>query len=155
MLHKHPSIKNLFVTEDGRAFLEIGTDPGHGGYHYCAQVKKRRHVLICETFTGERPRPSVVRHLNGVPGDDRIENLAWGTQKENCQDTVRHENSTKGKRNAQAKLSEEQIIEIRQRWAKGESPTLLAFEFGMSQPGIQDIVRGRTWGHLPLTTKGL
>jgi hypothetical protein len=49
------------------------------------------HLLVCEAFHG--PRPSTiheVRHLNGDPFDNRSENLAWGTKKENAQDSIRH-----------------------------------------------------------------
>lgn len=152
-MKKHPTIKDVYATEDGRVFLEIGTSPSHGGYHYCSQIKQRRHVIVCETFHGPRPDGMVVRHLNGKHWDDRPENLIWGTQAENCQDTVRHGNSTQGRRNAQAKLGPDDVMEIRNRWAAGESPTLLASEYGVKPPSIHDMVRGRTWTHLPLTKR--
>lgn len=49
------------------------------------------HTLVCEAFYGPRPSPvHDVRHLNGDPLDNRLENLRWGTKKENQQDTIRH-----------------------------------------------------------------
>jgi hypothetical protein len=49
------------------------------------------HLLVCEAFHGLRPSPlHEVRHLNGDPLDNRAENLAWGTKKENAQDSIRH-----------------------------------------------------------------
>jgi hypothetical protein len=51
------------------------------------------HVLICQAFYGRRPTPlHEVRHLNGNPSDNRIENLRWGTKSENMYDRVRHGN---------------------------------------------------------------
>lgn len=156
-MREHPTIPDLYVSEEGRVFLELGKEPGHGGYHLCSsgsRVKaQRRHVLVCETFHGQRPDYGVVRHLNGVPGDDRPENLTWGTQRENCADTVRHGRSTKGVRNPRAKVTASDVLDIRERWAEGESPTALAAEYSITQPAVQDIVRGRTWAHLPLTRK--
>lgn len=49
-----------------------------------------RHVLVARTFHGEPLPGQEVRHLNGVAGDDRPENLRWGTHAENVQDSLRH-----------------------------------------------------------------
>jgi hypothetical protein len=49
------------------------------------------HLLVCEAFHGPRPSPlHEARHLNGIATDNRAENLAWGTKKENAQDSIRH-----------------------------------------------------------------
>lgn len=53
--------------------------------------QRRIHQLVLESFVGPRPNTdSVVRHLNGDPVDNRIENLVWGTASENAHDRVRH-----------------------------------------------------------------
>lgn len=42
------------------------------------------HRLVCEAFHGPSPfYKAVVMHLNENSDDNRPENLAWGTQKEN------------------------------------------------------------------------
>lgn len=49
------------------------------------------HRLVCEAFNGPPPFPgALVRHLNDVKTDNRAENLAWGTMKENHADAVRN-----------------------------------------------------------------
>lgn len=49
------------------------------------------HILVLELFVGPRPTPQHhARHLNGDPLDNRLENLAWGTAKENYADSKRH-----------------------------------------------------------------
>lgn len=48
------------------------------------------HTLVLESFVGPRPEENVCRHLDGNPSNDRLENLRWGTQKENIQDSIKH-----------------------------------------------------------------
>ena len=44
------------------------------------------HVLVAEAYI-PRPQGSVeVRHLNNIPTDNRVENLAWGTRSDNVLD---------------------------------------------------------------------
>lgn len=47
------------------------------------------HRLVYEAFIGEIPEGYVVRHLNDDSDDNRVENLAVGTYKDNMQDMVR------------------------------------------------------------------
>lgn len=42
------------------------------------------HQLVCEAFNGPKPFDgAVVMHLDENPANNRPDNLAWGTQKEN------------------------------------------------------------------------
>ena len=57
--------------------------------------KKRNHLvhhLVLEAHIGPKPSGMECRHLNGDPGDNRLENLQWGTSSENSLDVVRHGN---------------------------------------------------------------
>lgn len=48
------------------------------------------HRQVIKAFHGD-PEPGMeCRHLNGVPTDNRAENLAWGTRSENTVDQVVH-----------------------------------------------------------------
>jgi len=47
-----------------------------------------RQVLLA--FQGGPPPGNECRHLNGIPTDNRIENLAWGSHSENAVDQVAH-----------------------------------------------------------------
>lgn len=54
------------------------------------QAYPKVHVLVLEAFVGPRPAGMVARHLNDIPTDNRVENLAWGTYTDNAYDAVRN-----------------------------------------------------------------
>lgn len=55
-----------------------------------AGTTKRVHVLVAEAFLGPRPSKHEVRHLNDIPKDNRVDNLAWGTSSDNKRDAVKN-----------------------------------------------------------------
>lgn len=48
------------------------------------------HALMAAAFIGPRPNEQEVRHLNGNPSDNRIENLTYGSKSENAYDSIEH-----------------------------------------------------------------
>jgi len=54
----------------------------------------------------------------------------------------------KGSRHPQAKLTEQQVIEIRNRHSLGGGPSALGREFGISQSVCSAIVRRKIWKHI-------
>lgn len=157
-LNEVPGRPGVFITRDGLVFVEAIASKSEGGYRTVRipgreggkkPVTIRRHVLVAETFIGPRPFEAAhVRHLDGDPANDDPGNLKWGTAKENGEDTVRHGRSTRGTKNTQAKITEDQVREIKRRLAGGESGSELAKEFGLKQPTISNIKTGATWGWL-------
>lgn len=59
---------------------------GHDG----SKKSKRVHRLVLESFTGPCPEAFEVRHLNDIPGDNRLSNLVWGSRSENQRDKHRN-----------------------------------------------------------------
>ena len=53
---------------------------GHG------EAGKQVHQLVMKAFVGDPPEGMEVRHLNGDPTDNRLENLEYGTRTENILD---------------------------------------------------------------------
>ena len=47
------------------------------------RVNCYRHDWVLAAFVGPKPEGAVVRHLNDVPTDNRLENLVYGTRSEN------------------------------------------------------------------------
>jgi hypothetical protein len=65
----------------------------NGVYH-----QRLVHRLVMEAFVGPCPEGQEVRHLDGHPANNRLENLAYGTRQDNMLDVLRygvHHNTAK------------------------------------------------------------
>ena len=98
-----PSYPGILVSSDGDVMVEPHPVPRHHGGVWMAGGKPTRgqwdgkryiyprkgfktmkvHRLVCEGFHGQPQPGQVCMHLNEDAADNRPENLAWGTQKEN------------------------------------------------------------------------
>ena len=148
------------ISNDGRVFrLRCGTwrevkQTLRKGYWCVALYDKPRslkvgvHRLVLMAFVGTPLPNQVARHLNGKPLDNRLENLAWGTQQENSDDAIRHGTKARGSRMGKAKLTDVLVVEIRRRFAAGESQGKLAREIGVSQVLVGLVVRKKIWKHV-------
>lgn len=103
------------------------------------------HILVCSAFRGPKPPGSEIRHLDGKPPNCYLSNLAYGTKRENCADMVRHGTAPRGERCGTAKLTAEQVKEIRQ---SSKTSDALASAYPVSSRHIRKIVRGERWAHL-------
>lgn len=73
------------LTTSKRGYVKVALTRDGVGRHFSV------HRLVCTAFHGPPAIPgSVVRHLDGDPGRNTPDNLAWGTQVENAQDRIRH-----------------------------------------------------------------
>lgn len=93
-----------------------------------------------------------VLHRCDNPPCVRPEHLFLGTAKDNTQDMIRKGRAgraaPRGERVASAKLTDAQVIEIRERFAGGELRNALAAEFGLDPGSVGNILAGRTWRHV-------
>lgn len=111
-------------------------------------VHKSIHRLVLETFVGPCPPRMECRHLDGNASNNKLENLMWGTKKENNLDKAKH-GSLKGERNGESKLTNKKVKTIRRKY-KTELFTQyeLALLYGVSQTAIWKVVARKTWKHL-------
>jgi hypothetical protein len=105
--------------------------------------KKISGALLACQYKEQRTRREgeVVRHLCGVGSCCNPEHLAFGTQKENCLDTIRMDS------NPCVKLSLEKASQIREKHKNGMSIRALAKEYDVSRTNISNIVKRKTWIH--------
>lgn len=112
------------------------------------------HRLVLEHFVGPCPTGKLCRHLNGTPGDNRLSNLAWGTPVENSEDRKAHGTFQIGETTTNAKLTNEQVLEIIRRRRAGEKLRVIAAAFGVHNATISRIATGNQWPHLSRTADG-
>lgn len=99
------------------------------------------HRLVLEAFVGPCPQGMECRHFpDPDPRNNNLSNLRWGTRSENVSDRA-----LQG-RDDRYKLTIEQALEIRMRYAAGNVRQKdLAIEFSVKQSTVSNLVRRKTW----------
>ena len=89
---------------------------GYLTVNVCGPTFKKKtmkvHCLVLRAFVGLPPEGLQSLHANGVPNDCRLENLSYGTGVGNWQDRRRHGRGTSGENNPNAKLTNQQVLEL-------------------------------------------
>ena len=148
----------LVQEEDTHGYLSVRL------YRNGRRVRKPVHQLLALAFCGPRPPNSLARHLDDNRKNNAIENLAWGTSKDNGEDRVRNGRTASGLRNGHytcpdrfpkgskmpaAKLTEDDVVEILRRLQVGESKSSIARDKHINRGVIRGIANGTGWRHVP------
>lgn len=122
---------------------------GRGYGQFCLNGKMvRAHRVAYELEHGPIPQGMHVCHTCDNESCVRPSHLFLGTHTDNMQDKTAkgRGNQPKGEAAGLAKLTEEQVREIRARYyAGGVRQVDLANEFGVAQTTISSVVRKLTW----------
>jgi len=163
-LHKRRSLTNRFWA--GVAFLGAGQDDcwnwrgpknklgygriGEGGHHGKLLLT---HRLSWELANGPIPAGLCVLHHCDNPSCVNPRHLFLGTIADNSRDMINKGRaaSKKGERNGQAKLTEEDVHEIRWMLSRGALHRVIAEKYGVARPTIGLINSGGTWAWLKET----
>lgn len=156
------------VSEDGRVFSclpcswkqkecprECKVIPNTSGYlmirlHVAKKPSAQLiHRLVAMAFLDQpQPHQKVVRHLDGNHRNNHASNLAWGTQKENLQDAIRHGRTRKGMKNSNAKITDRVVVAVRILHEEGFSVQALAAFVGLNPETTRRMINKTTWGHV-------
>lgn len=134
--------------KDGYAITNI--DAGDG-----IRKNRRVHRLVYMQAFGAIPDGLFVCHKCDNPSCIKLDHLWLGTPEANSKDRDRKQRGqfsrdVAGARNPRAKLTPEQVLEIRQRHVAGarvgpNTTAALSAEFGVDRSQIQRIVRNDRW----------
>lgn len=78
----------------------------------------------------------------------RPDHLFIGTVQDNVDDMVLKGRGPKGSRNGLSKLTDQQVIEMRQRHQSGESFSAIARDYSITPENVSFICKRLTWRHL-------
>lgn len=96
-------------------------------------ITREVHVLVASAFLGKRTeKDEQIRHLNGIPTDNRAGNLAYGTRSQNQIDVYDY-------RGYHHRLTPTEVLDIRARLALGETGRMLAREYKVCDSMISAI----------------
>ena len=127
----------------------------HGGYGRYGQARAHRIAWIL--IHGAIPPGQILMHTCDTPACVNPQHLRLGTQADNMRDkaTKMRCHNTKGEASGRAKLTNEDVRAIRQRYQRGHggngtpgNSQELAMEFGVSTRTILQVARGQTWTHV-------
>ncbi len=113
------------------------------------------HRLVAETFMPNPKNNPLVCHKNSIQTDNRLENLYWGTYKENIRDSIelgRHRSlHQRGEKSAVAKLTDKKVRVMKWALHYGCPHKYLVEVFKVSLATIGNIKRGANWKHITIS----
>ena len=125
-----------------RGYLRVRLtgDDGH-----TRNLSVHRAVALAHLPPPPSPEHTDVAHEDGSTDNNHFENLRWSTRSENMLDKNRHGTATRGESHPDAKLTEDQALQI---LASDEPHPVLAERFRVSSYTVWSVRRGKTWKHL-------
>lgn len=153
-----------YVDKAGDCWVWTGTRDANGygrvsavRYGFSAGPKLAHRIAWFLTHGSLDPNACVLHRCDNPPCV-RPEHLFLGTKADNTADMIAKgrgsagarpwESRTHGTRNANAKLTEELVVELRKRAAGGERFQDLAVDYGISESRANAIINGTGWRHV-------
>lgn len=147
---KRLATNNHWIKE--KILNESGKKKTRDGYLMVSLAGKTFRVnrLVAETFIPNPLNKLSVNHIDGDKTNNRVDNLEWVTLSENMRHAYKNKLkvSKQGSENPNAKLSKEDVIQIRKEyeWQSKEHGTVaLAKKYGVTNATIGHIIRRETY----------
>lgn len=151
---KHQDIAQVLLNNrqlDASTGCWLWTKSGSSGYgtvHWKGEywrVHRIAAVLWLEPPTAEK---NFVCHRCDVRACFNPEHLYWGNAADNMRDALNRGRRAVGEQHSRAKVTAEQVREIRTRYAQGETGRVLATAYGISLTATHCIIRRKSWAHI-------
>ncbi|MGX7706362.1 NUMOD4 domain-containing protein [Methylobacterium sp. Gmos1] len=138
MLNGRPRVLSAVVDNYGYPTIKL--------YRNSVAKRYKIHRLVCTAFNGPPAEDDMdCAHLDGSRNNSVPENLAWVSRAENMSHKRLHGTQQIGELGPSAKLSREQVEEIRRSYNAGEKRPSLAVKYGVTRWQIRRIVLGKAW----------
>jgi len=131
----------------------IPTKAGYSTVSLCMDCKPKMvlvHRLVAGAFIEKTGGRNVVNHKNFNKKDNRVENLEWTTHSENIRHSfkfgVRSRPSARGTCNRSAKLTDEEVMEIRK---STDHCADIALRYDIHWSQVYRIKQKKAWSHIP------
>lgn len=124
------------IDSDGYCVLGLTDDAG-------IRHQKRVNRLVLEAFVGKSDLMCL--HKDGVRTNNNLDNLYWGTAKDNADDCLRHGNRPSGSEHQLAKLTKDDVDYIRSFQSYYGYRKILAEKFNVFPSTIDKVRRGETY----------
>ena len=115
------------------------------------RTSRRVHRIVAETFLPNPNNLPEVNHKDYNRANPRLDNLEWTDRVTNIRyssDKGRYRNNKRGSQNGRAKLTNDQVVEIRKLFKSGVSIYRIAKDYNAGWSTISHIVKGETWTHM-------
>lgn len=136
--------RELFPTLNSNGYLGVGLRRGRSFRKYM-----RVHRMVADAFIPNPLGKPNVNHIDCDPANNRADNLEWCTQAENLAHMTnlgRRSMHMIGRRSPNAKLSEEDVRQIRADYSAGHvSYETLATKFASSKRAIGRLIKRETY----------
>jgi hypothetical protein len=111
------------------------------------------HRVGYTLLVGPIPEKELIRHTCDNPPCQNPIHWLTGTDMDNHRDSVERGRAVfptpmKGSRHPESKVTEEQVLEIREKREQGVFLRVLAEEYGLSVAGVSKICRREAWTHI-------
>ena len=134
-------LKTFVATSGYLAVSLYGSGPG-------SQQQVTVHTMVADAFIPNPDGLPFVLHNDGNPLNCHVRNLRWGTSADNSQDCIAHGRMSRGTHRPAAKLTDEDIPEIRKLARSGLSQRNIGRLFDISQTTVWKIVNRDLWTHI-------
>ena len=143
-----------------RFWAKVRKEPGDGCWLWTGSVTKKHGQFWHEGAPKHAPRVAwelaygevpagLVCHRCDRPLCVRIDHLFLGTAADNTADMVAKGRASCGSRNGQARLTELEVVEIRDLYAAGHIQAEISRLYALSRQTIWDVVHRKSWRHVP------
>lgn len=134
-------------------FLSFEDNKGYNRITLSKGGKTKRalvHRLVAKHFIPHDNHKPHVNHIDGIKTNNIVSNLEWCTPKENENHSydILGKQALRGEEKNQSKLTNEDVIEMRDLYKYGYLQRELADIYHISRRHVSDIVNKKRWGWL-------